>query len=192
MNKKISFIAMALLCNAALIVGCGDDDPQPNEPVPVEPTGTHLAGIYGGWTLGSNEYASYIPSEGDTLTISLTNAEGTSCDLTYVSPTWGTTTLKGVSVITNDTAFLLSKPITATIRPDHSAWDFSAAVDSIAMPNRNPQSETVTVKNYPIVLTSGTVSLDAKTWEINFTTYLVPRSEHIQWMSFRNGKPQKP
>ena len=188
MNTRFSLLAMSLMLTATLTVGCGsDDDPQPQTPeqdIPEQqPT---LAGKYGGWTLGSNEYAPYIPSEGDTIIVTQNPSNPSLCDLYYVSPTWGTATLKNVSVeVQQDSIFVLSKTITATIREDHSAWDFSAPVDSIAMPNRNPQAGTTTIKNYPIVLTSGVIY--PSHWQVDFKAYLVPRSEHIQSMSFRSG-----
>ena len=204
-------MTVALLLSSSLAISCGsDDEPQPNTPeqptqqpvagsdddpqpnTPEQPTQQSVAGTYGGWTLGSNDYAAYIPSEGDTLVISLADNSDNLCNLTYSSPTWGTATLTGVSVVKNDTAYLFSKPVTATLREDHSAWDFSATVDSIAMPNRNPQTEEMTIKNYPFVLTSGTMSLDGKNWQIDFDAYLVPRSAHVQHMSFRNGLIQRP
>lgn len=196
MKKTIPFMALALTLAMGFATSCGDDEtdePRPieptEEPKPEEPTTQDiLSGTYGGWTQGSNEYAPYIPSEGDTLTIEVTNAEGTLCNLHYMSPTWGDAVLTGVSVEKNDTAYLLSKPITATLLEDHSAWTFSAQVDSIAMPNRNPQSQAVTVKNYPITLENGFISLDLKNWEINFKAYLVPRSGHTQNMCFRDGR----
>ena len=191
MKKDMKMMCAALLLCCGFAVSCGsDDDPQPNHSG--EPSQATLAGTYGGWTWGSNDHAAYIPSEGDTLFISQTTDNATSCTLTYTSPTWGTTTLANVTVTKNDTAYVFAKPITAVLREDHSAWDFSAAVDSIAMPNRNPQAGTVTIKNYPIVLTGGTMSLDCKNWQIDFDAYLVPRSAHIQHISFRNGHIQQP
>lgn len=188
MNRKISFLAAALMLGAAFVSSCKDDNEDP-QPI-IDPV-VSLAGTYEGWTWGSNAYAAYIPSEGDKLTIvSLgSDASGNSTvDLVYESETWGKTTLKTVSVTKNDTAYIFSKPITATIRQDHSAWDFSAQVDSIAMPNRNPGSSEVTISNYPIVLTEGFMSLDLSNWQIDLKAYLVPRSEHIMNMSFRDGK----
>ncbi len=192
MNKKLLFAALAAVLSLSF-VACDNDEKEENEPVnnPV----VSLAGDYEGWTLGSNAYAPYIPSEGDRLSITLTNAEGTLCNLTYASETWGTTTLTDVAIEQNDTAFVFSKPITAIIRQDHSAWDFSATPDSIAMPNRNPQGGGATVSNYPIVLTSGYMLTGLDKWQIDFKAYLVPRSEHTMTMSFRNGSipavPQK-
>ena len=190
MNTKFSLLALSLLLTAGAMVNCGNDDndePQPNEEqTKPETQAPSVAGIYGGWTWGSNEYAPYIPSEGDTLTITVNPANPSLCDLSYESPTWGNATLKNVSLkLQNDSIFVLSKPITATIREDLSAWDFSAPVDSVAMPNRNPQSGTTTVKNYPIVLVSGVIY--PSHWQIDFDAYLVPRSQHVQHMSFRNG-----
>lgn len=185
MNKRTIFMALAMFLVAGLVVSCSksEKEEQPtDDPVPAA-----LAGTYSGWTLGSNAYAPYIPSEGDALTIELTNAAGTRCNLTFVSDTWGKATLKDVAIVKNDTAYLFSKPITATIRNDHSAWDFSAPVDSIAMPNRNPQGGAATTANYPIVLTSGRYSLDLQRWQMDFKAFLVPRSEHTMSMSFRNG-----
>lgn len=188
MNRKISFLAAALMLGATFVSSCKDDNEDP-QPI-IDPV-VSLAGTYEGWTWGSNAYAAYIPSEGDKLTIvSLgSDASGNSTvDLVYESETWGKTTLKTVSVTKNDTAYIFSKPITATIRQDHSAWDFSAQVDSIAMPNRNPGSSEVTISNYPIVLTEGFISLDLSNWQIDLKAYLVPRSEHTMNMSFRDGK----
>lgn len=183
-------MAFALLLSTGFVSSCsdGDDNGSQLPENPTSPTETvTVAGVYGGWTLGSNEYAGFIPSDNDTLTITLTNQEGTLCDLSYKSDTWGMATLKGVAVSRNDTAYVFSKPVTPTIREDHSAWDFSADVDSIAMPNRNPQAGTVAIKNYPFTLVAGTMSLDKGSWQFDFKAYLVPRSEHIQMMSFRNG-----
>lgn len=192
MNKRITWMVLSLLLCTGFAISCGDDDEQKPGQTPETPTVNTLAGKYGGWTLGSNAYSSFIPSENDTLTIVLTNKEGTLCSLTYESETWGTVTLADVSVVKNDTAYLFSKPRTATLREDRSAWDFSAAVDSIAMPNRNPQTEEVTVKNYPLVLTEGFMSLDGKRWQIDFDAFLVPRSAHTMHMSFRDGHIQAP
>jgi len=188
MNRKISLLAVALMLGTAFVSSCkdDDDDPQPT----IDPV-VSLAGTYEGWTWGSNAYAAYIPSEGDKLTIvSLgSDASGNSTvDLVYESETWGKTSIKAVSVTKNDTAYIFSKPITATLRQDRSAWDFSAQVDSIAMPNRNPDSSEQTVNNYPIVLTEGFMSLDLSNWQIDLKAYLVPRSEHTMNMSFRDGK----
>ena len=188
MNTKNTLLAIALMLCTGFVVSCGNDDEE-EQPIPEEPIDQPtLGGKYGGWTQGSNDYAAYIPSDGDTLTVTLTNEAGTRCDLRFVSPTWGEAVLKDISIIKNDTAYLLSKPIEALLRDDHSAWDFSAPVDSIAMPNRNPQTETVTIKNYPITLEDGYFNLDGTDWAINFKAYLVPRSAHIQKMCFRDGK----
>lgn len=185
MNKRTLVMAMSMFLVAGLVAGCSKSEKE--ESPTEEPTSATLAATYRGWTLGSNAYAPYIPSEGDELTIELTNVIGTLCNLTYVSETWGTAVLKDVSVTRNDTAYILSKPVVATIRQDHSAWDFSAAVDSVAMPNRNPQGGDVTIKNYPVVLTQGYIATTLDRWQVDFKAYLVPRSEHTMTMSFRNG-----
>lgn len=185
MKKIISLVVLALLMTAGTAISCSSDDEKADEPKPITPTDNIER--YQGWTWGSNEYAGFIPSDGDSLLITPANANYTLCSITYKSETWGTATLDDVRIVKNDTAYLFLKPITASIRDDHSAWDFSAAVDSIAMPNRNPQAGTVTVKNYPIVLTSACLSLDKTRWQFDFDTYLVPRSEHVQHISFRNG-----
>ncbi len=188
MNRKISFLAVALMLCAAFISSCKDEN---DEPKPIIDPVASLAGTYEGWTWGSNAYAAYIPSEGDKLTIvSLgSDASGNStCDLVFESETWGKATIKTVSVTKNDTAYIFSKPITATLREDRSAWDFSAKVDSIAMPNRNPSTSEVVISNYPIVITKGFMSLDLSNWQIDFNAYLVPRSAHTMSMSFRDGK----
>ncbi len=188
MNRKISLLAVALMLGTAFVSSCKDDN---DDPQPIIDPVVSLAGSYEGWTWGSNAYAPYIPSEGDKLTIvSLgSDASGNSTvDLVYESATWGKTTIKAVNVTKNDTAYIFSKPITATLRQDRSAWDFSAQVDSIAMPDRNPESSEHPVRNYPIVLTEGFMSLDMSDWQIDLKAYLVPRSEHTMDMSFRDGK----
>ncbi len=181
---------MALVLTLTLgLVGCNDED-ETVEPI-IGPV-LSLPGTYTGWTWGSNKYASFIPSEGDALTIELTNEAGTLCNLHYVSPTWGDALIKDVTITTNDTAYFFSKPIEATILADHSAWDFSAPVDSVAMPNRNPDGGTATVSNYPIVLTSGFMNFKLDNWQVDFRAFLVPRYEHIMDMSFRDGHIENP
>ena len=201
MRKNALFMAVALVIGSTAFIACGGDEDEatprdPEQPTPIEqpddPEQPSLAGTYTGWTLGSNPYASYIPSDNDVLTITVTNAEGTLCDLTYTSETWGTATLRGVAVASTAEGYTFSKPVEATLRDDRSQWDFSAQVDSIAMPNRNPQAEAATVSNYPIVLTAGTMSADRTTWQFDFQAYLVARSGHIQNMSFRSGHIQPP
>ena len=191
-RKTFLLMALALLCSVSF-VSCGDGE-NVDEPI-VDPVTPKLEGTYTGWILGSNQYAPYIPSEGDQLTIKLLGSDAhgqATCRLTLVSETWGTATFDAVGVTKTATGYVFSKPVTATLREDHSAWDFSAAVDSIAMPNRNPQSGTVTVSNYPIVLTNGTMSLECDKWQFDFTAYLVPRTGHVMTMSFRNGSIQPP
>lgn len=184
MNWKFASLALALMLATGFVCSCSDEDEKP-EPI-IDPVYT-LSNTYTGWTQGSNEYAAYIPSEGDTLIIKVTNATSTLCDLHFISPTWGEAVLKDVTITLNDTAYIFNKPIVATLLEDHSAWTFSAPVDSIAMPNRNPQTEIVTIKNYPITLEGGFMNRYCDNWEIKFKAYLVPRSGHTQNMCFRDG-----
>ncbi|MBQ7444011.1 MAG: hypothetical protein IJS59_09165 [Bacteroidaceae bacterium] len=195
MKKTVAIMALAVLAAAATIGSCGKDEELTPNPTPEQPepaADPMPAGTYSGWTLGSNEYAAFIPSDGDALTISFPYADDALCDITYTSETWGTATIKKVAYASTDAGFTFAKPITATLRDDRSQWDFSAPVDSIAMPNRNPQGGTATVGHYPIVLTGGTMSTDRQTWQFDFVAYLVPRSAHMQNMSFRSGTIQRP
>ena len=188
MKKNICFFVCALALTLGFVACNDDDNPKDPEINPV----LSLPGTYTGWTWGSNAYAAFIPSEGDALTIELTNVAGTRCNLHYVSPTWGDAVITDVAISTNDTAYIFSKPIEAVLRDDRSGWDFSAPVDSVAMPNRNPSADAPTVSNYPIVLTSGFMNFKLDNWQVDFTAYLVPRSGHTMNMSFRDGHIEAP
>ena len=188
MKKNICFFVCALALTLGFVACNDDDDPKDPEIDPV----LSLPGTYTGWTWGSNAYAAFIPSEGDALTIELTNVAGTRCNLHYVSPTWGDAVITDVAISTNDTAYIFSKPIEAVLRDDRSGWDFSAPVDSVAMPNRNPSADAPIVSNYPIVLTSGFMNFKLDNWQVDFTAYLVPRSGHTMNMSFRDGHIEAP
>ena len=187
-NKTILFLSAAIIMAAGFVMSCSKDNDN-DTPVtpPAQEDALDLKLV--GWTWGSNKYAPYIPSDGDSLTIFATNTANTRCILVYASPTWGVATLVDVNVEKNDTAYIFSKPITATIREDHSAWDFSAKTDTIYMPNRNPSTDEITVKPYPVVLTSGYMTIEKpRRWQFDFEAYLVPKSEHTMSVSFRSGK----
>ncbi len=187
-NKTIILLAAAIIMAAGCIASCSKDNKDEEKPItPVHDEGLDLK--LGGWTVGSNPYASYIPSDGDSLVIFATKTDNSTCILVYSSPTWGVATLQNVKIEKNDTAYIFSKPVTVTLREDRSAWDFSIEpTDTFYIPNRNPQTEQFTVKPYPVTLSSGYLTLDEpRRWQFDFDAYLVPRSNHIQHVSFRNG-----
>lgn len=187
-NKTLTLLAAVLVVVAGFIASCSKEDSNDDVRPPVRDEGLDLK--LGGWTVGSNAYASYIPSDGDSLVIFATKTDNSSCILVYSSPTWGVATLLNVKIEKNDTAYLFSKPVTATLRDDRSAWDFSIApIDTFYMPNRNPQAEELAVKPYPVTLTSGYLTIETPhRWQFDFDAYLVPRSNHIQHVSFRSGR----
>lgn len=186
MNKKLAFMALSLLLSAGLVGSCGndekEDDPTPREeevePTPQEDEPTVLLpeGTFVGWSEGSNPYAQYIPSAGDSIVITKAN-QGT-YDVAYLSPTHGRGVIQGVNVTKNDTAFLFKKPVSVSKNEAETAFVFSQVPDTIAMPNRNPQGGSATWANYPATLEGGYLTTDGKRWELTFKVFCNVRYIH--------------
>lgn len=185
MNKKIAFMALALLVATGFVSSCGDDDePEIKTPTPSDTTAVSKdsanvndvlpEGTFVGWTEGSNPYAGYIPSGGDSLVISKDSTGAYSVG--YLSPTHGRGVITGVTVTRNDTAFVFQKPV--TVSRNDTAFVFSQVPDTISMPNRNPEGGAVTWKAYPATFDGGYLTLDGERWEFTFQVYCNVRYIH--------------
>ena len=182
MNKEITLLALALML-ALGFTSCSksdkDDELEPQTPNEntQDPVISKLPeGTFVGWTQGSNPYASYIPSAPDSIVIEKSSNGG--YDVTYISTTHGKGTFKNVQVTKNDTAFVFRKPIRVGKNLEETAFVFSQAPDTIAMPNRNPNGGEPVWKDYPAVLEDGYLTTDGQRWEITFDVYCNIRYVH--------------
>ena len=177
MNKNIALLTLSLLLGAGFVTGCGNDEDDSQQPIEETETSKQLpAGTFVGWTEGSNPYAGYIPSANDSIVI--TRGQNGFYELSYLSATHGRGVIKNVQVTKNDTAFILQKPVTATINAEGTDFVFSQTPDTIAMPNRNPEGGTGSWKAYPATFDGGYLTVDGKRWELTLRVFCNVRYIH--------------
>lgn len=187
-HKSTSLLLLAVVLAAGLIGSCSKDDDDEQSPRPqVNDVGLDLK--LGGWTVGSNPRSSDVFSDGDSLVIFATKTDNSRCILVYSSPTWGVANLLNVKIEQNDTAYLFSQPITATLREDRSAWDFSQPADTFYIINYEAAETEEMVKPHPVVLASGYMTIEEpRRWQFDFDAYLVQDEPYVQRVSFRSGR----
>lgn len=138
MNRKITFMALALLLGSAFVGSCSNND----EPDPV-PEETLLIRNYTGFAVGNSQhFQNMLSTTSDTVSISPAKLNSSNFDIIFKSGFWGNAKFENVSFQKVDGVFQLAD-----------------TKGLISMPQRRPGVEMVTYNDYPATLKGSTIHL---------------------------------
>lgn len=151
MNRKITFMALALLLCTGFMSSCKSDD----EPAPV-PEESLLIRAYVGTTIGSSQHFQDMPStSSDTIYVTAGKANSTKFDIKYQSAFWGNATFETVG-----------------FKKVNGIYELDSTTGTFSMPQRTPGATEVKYKDYPATLRNSTIKLltsDGRQCAFSFT-----------------------
>ena len=177
MNRKIAFLALALLIGASFVGSCGnDEEPQPNENQPTD-TITAATDSIIGWTSATHvppqgqQYFKDFYSPGEATVIKIKKDERGLLTLDYSSTAWGNATFANMKVQEAKGRYILPDSVQTTI-----------VMSRGAMGQQGGGGE------YPLTLLQGSVSTDLKDVTLVMSAFMNERHGSYE-LTFHPGTP---